>query len=163
VAAVALAAVGVIWLIVQVGQVPWIGLILAASFGTYGLLRKTAPLGPLEGLALETLLLSPFAVVALVWMAAHGHSHFVSGGASTRLFVLFSGPVTTVPLLLFAASARRVSLSLLGLLQYLGPTLQLLSGVVILGESFGGAKVVGYGFIWLGFALASVDGVRATR
>jgi len=161
--AVALASVGVVWLIVQVGQVPWIGLALAASFGIYGLLRKTAPLGALEGLALETLLLSPFAMVALAWMAAHGHSRFVTGGASTRLFVVLAGPITTIPLLLFAASARRVPLRVLGLLQYVGPTLQLLAAVVVLGEPFGGTKVVGYGFIWLGFALASVDGVRATR
>jgi chloramphenicol-sensitive protein RarD len=161
--AVALASVGVIWLVVQVGQVPWIGLVLAASFGTYGLLRKTAPLGALEGLALETLLLSPFALLGLGWMAEHGQSRFVTGDASTRFFVMFAGPVTTIPLLLFAASARRVPLALLGLLQYVGPTLQLLSGVVVLGEPFGGAKVLGYGFIWLGFALASVDGVRAAH
>jgi chloramphenicol-sensitive protein RarD len=161
--AVVLASVGVVWLIVQVGQVPWIGLCLAASFGTYGLLRKTAALGALEGLALETLLLSPFATLALGWMAAHGQSRFVTGGASTRLFVMLAGPVTTVPLLLFAASARRVPLWLLGLLQYVGPTLQLLVGVVVLGEPFGGAKVFGYGFIWLGFALASADGLRAAR
>lgn len=162
-AAVALATVGVVWLVMQVGQVPWIGLALAASFGTYGLLRKTAPLGALEGLALETLLLFPIAFATLGWMALHGHSSFVTGGATTRLFVALAGPATTVPLLLFAASARRVPLWLLGLLQYVGPTLQLLSGVVVLGEPFGGAKVLGYAFIWIGFAVASLDALRAAR
>jgi chloramphenicol-sensitive protein RarD len=161
--AVALASVGVVWLIVQVGQVPWIGLALAGSFGTYGLLRKTAALGALEGLALETLLLFPLAVGTLGWLAAEGQSSFVSGSGITRLFVLLAGPATTVPLLLFAASARRLPLWLLGLLQYVGPTLQLLSGVVVLGEPFGGTKVVGYGFIWLGFALASADGLRTSH
>jgi chloramphenicol-sensitive protein RarD len=159
--AVALASLGVVWLIVQVGQIPWIGLALAGSFGMYGLLRKTAALGALEGLALETLLLFPVAVATLGWLAAHGRSGFVSGGSATRLFVLLAGPATTVPLLLFAASARRLPLWVLGLLQYVGPTLQLLSGVLVLGEPFGGAKLVGYGFIWLGFGVASVDGLRA--
>lgn len=159
--AVVLASLGVAWLIVQVGQVPWIGLALAGSFGLYGLLRKTAPLGALEGLALETLLLCPMAVGVLAWRAAHGLSGFIAGGASTRLFVVLAGPVTAVPLLLFASSARRVPLSVLGLLQYVGPTLQLLTGVLVFGEPFGGAKVIGYACIWLGFALASADGLGA--
>ena len=77
--AVALAFVGVLWLVIQVGQVPWVGLLLAASFGTYGLLRKTAPLGTMEGLALETLMLAPIAVATLAWMALHGQSRFVTG------------------------------------------------------------------------------------
>lgn len=161
--AVALCSLGVIWLVVQVGQVPWIGLALAASFGIYGLLRKTAALGALEGLALETLLLFPFAVAVLLWMAGQGRSHFVSGGGGTRLFMLLAGPATTVPLLLFGASARRLPLWLLGLLQYVGPTLQLLSGVVVLGEPFGGTKMIGYAIIWLAFALASADALRAAR
>ena len=160
--AVALASAGVVWLIVQVGQVPWVGLALAGSFGMYGLLRKTAALGALEGLALETLLLFPVAVATLGWLASHGQSGFVSGGGATRFFVLLAGPATTVPLLLFAASARRLPLAVLGLLQYVGPTLQLLAGVLLLGEPFSGTKLIGYGFIWLGFGLASADGLRGT-
>lgn len=161
--AVALACLGVIWLVLQVGQVPWIGLSLAVSFAIYGLLRKTATLGALEGLALETLLLSPIAVATLGWMAWHGQSRFVSGTPATQLLVLLAGPCTTVPLLLFAAGARRIPLSVLGLLQYIGPTLQLLVGVVVLHEPFDGRKLVGYAFIWLGFALASADGLRAAQ
>ncbi|MES1157720.1 MAG: EamA family transporter RarD [Haliangium ochraceum] len=161
--AVGLALGGVLWLAFQIGQAPWIGLALAASFGTYGLLRKTAPLGAIEGLALETLVLSPFAVGALGWLAAHGQSRFVGGGARLRALVLLAGPVTTVPLLLFAAGARRIPLSALGLLQYIGPTLQLLVGVVVLREPFVKAKLVGYAFIWLACAIASADGVYAAR
>jgi chloramphenicol-sensitive protein RarD len=161
--AVALALLGVVWLVIQLGQIPWIGLALAASFGTYGLLRKTATLGALEGLALETLLLSPFAAVALSWMAAHGHSRFVSGGAATKALVLMAGPVTTIPLLLFAAGARRIPLSLVGLLPYVGPTLQLLAGVLVLGETFGRTKLFGYALIWIGFAVASADGLWSAR
>jgi chloramphenicol-sensitive protein RarD len=157
---VAFAVAGVVWLTVQVGQVPWIGLALAASFGTYGLLRKVAPLGALEGLALETLMLSPLALAMLAWLGAHGGSGFVDGGLAKTALLLATGPITAVPLLLFAAAARRISLSLLGLLQYLGPTLQLLIGVLVGGEPFGGAKLVGYALIWLGFAIASTEGLR---
>jgi chloramphenicol-sensitive protein RarD len=161
VAAVALASLGVLWLVAEVGQVPWIGLALAASFATYGLLRKTARLGALEGLALETLLLSPIAMVGFGWLVAHGQSRFVEGGLPTRALVLMAGPVTTIPLLLFAAGARRVPLSMLGLLQYIGPTLQLMVGVIVLHEPFKGDKLVGYALIWLGFGVASVDAFRA--
>jgi chloramphenicol-sensitive protein RarD len=136
---------------------------LAASFGTYGLLRKTAPLGALEGLALETLLLSPLATGYLVWLAAHGRSDFMNKGTGIRALVVLAGPVTTIPLLLFAAGTRRIPLSLLGLLQYVAPTLQLLVGLFVLGEPFSATKLVGYAFIWLAFALASVDGVSAAR
>jgi chloramphenicol-sensitive protein RarD len=161
--AVALAFMGVVWLVIHVGQFPWIGLALAASFGTYGLLRKTAALGALEGLALETLLLSPFAVAYLAWLATHGHSRFVEGGPATKALVLLAGPATTFPLLLFAAGARRIPLALVGLLQYVGPTLQLGAGVIVLHEAFTGAKLVGYALIWLGFAFASVDGFAKSR
>lgn len=162
-AAVGLAALGVLWLIVEVGQFPWIGLALAVSFGSYGLLRKTAPLGALEGLAVETLLLLPIAVATFAWLAAHGQSRFVDGGVRTKLLVLGAGPVTTVPLLLFAAGTRRIPLSLVGFLQYVGPTLQLLSGVFIMGEPFPHAKLIGFALIWLGFVVASVEGVLGSR
>lgn len=160
--AVGLAALGVAWLVIQVGQFPWIGLALAGSFATYGLLRKTAALGALEGLALETLLLSPIAVTTFGWLVAHGQSRFVGGSPATKALVLMAGPVTTIPLLLFAAGARRIPLSLVGLLQYVGPTLQLLVGVAILHEPFGAQKAVGYALIWLAVAVASVDGLLAS-
>ena len=159
--AVVLASLGVLWLVLQVGQVPWIGLTLATSFATYGLLRKTARLGALEGLALETLLLAPIAVVAFGWLIAHGQSRFVSADLPTRALMVLSGPVTAIPLLLFAAGTRRIPLSLVGLLQYVGPTLQLLVGVTVLGESFQSTKLVGYAFIWLAFGVASIDTWRA--
>ena len=102
-------------------------------------------------------------MATLVWLGIHGQSRFVTGGAHTKILVLLAGPVTTIPLLLFAAGARRIPLSLLGLLQYVGPTLQLLAGVVVLHESFSRTKLVGYAFIWLGFACASWDGLRGSR
>lgn len=161
--AVALAAIGVAWLTWQTEHVPWIGLVLGASFGAYGLAKKTAPLGALEGLALETMLLFPFAIVALSWLASQGQSAFVAGPPATRWLLLAAGPVTALPLLLFAAGARRIPMATLGLLQYLAPTLQLLLGVWIYHEPFGEARVTGYVLIWTALALYALDGAWQSR
>lgn len=161
--AVALAGVGVLWLAVQVHQVPWIGIILATTFGAYGLLRKIASLGALEGLALETLLLSPLAILVLLHLSQSSDNHLIAAGIGERLLLLAAGPITAVPLLLFAAGARRLPLSLVGMLQYIGPTLQLLVGVVVGHEPFRMSKLVGYAFIWLGFVVTSVDAARSER
>lgn len=156
-AGVGLAALGVAWIGWEAGALPWIALLLAASFSCYGLLRKTAPLGALEGLAIETLLIAPFAVGLLAWLALHDRSAFVQAGAATQWLVAASGPLTAIPLLLFAAGARRIPFSLLGLLQYIGPTLQLAVGVLAFGEPFGAARAFGFGFIWLALALYSAE------
>lgn len=156
--AVAIAAAGVAWLTWQAGAVPWIGLVLALTFGLYGLLRKTAALGAIEGLSLETLLLTPVAAAYLLWLAHGGASGFVDGDATTRLLLLAAGPVTAVPLLLFAAGARRIPFSTLGLLQYLGPSLQLLIGVWLYHEPFA-ERAPGYVLIWIALAIFSVEGL----
>ena len=117
-AAVALAAGGVLWLAVLGPQLPWIGLVIALSFGLYGLMRKTAALGALEGLTLETLLLAPLAVGLLAWRTWQGSGGLAHDGA-TLAWLVGVGPLTSVPLLLFAAGARRIPLATLGLLQYL--------------------------------------------
>ena len=162
-AAVALAAVGVVWLALQAGHVPWIGLVLAASFSAYGLAKKTAPLAALEGLALETALLFPLALAALAWLAWSGHSAFADGDARTRALLVASGPLTALPLLLFAAGARRIPMATLGLLQYVSPTLQLVIGVVVFGEAFGRAALIGYVAIWAALALYAAEGFRHAR
>jgi chloramphenicol-sensitive protein RarD len=155
--AVALAAAGVLWLTWQTGRPPWIALVLALSFGLYGLMRKTASLGALEGLALETLLLAPLAVPALAWWTvAHG-GVLAQGDATLAAWLLFSGPLTAVPLLLFAAGARRLPLATMGLLQYLAPTIQLLLGVWVFHEPFGSGRLVGFALIWSALALVSAD------
>lgn len=156
--AVAIAAAGVAWLTWQAGAVPWIGLVLALTFGLYGLLRKTAALGAIEGLSLETLLLTPVAAAYLLWLAHGGSSGFVEADATTRLLLLAAGPVTAVPLLLFAAGARRIPFSTLGLLQYLGPSLQLLIGVWLYHEPFA-ERAPGYVLIWIALAIFSVEGL----
>jgi chloramphenicol-sensitive protein RarD len=161
--AVGSAGVGVLWLTFRFGHVPWIGLILAASFGGYGLMRKTSGLGSLEGLVLETSVLVPVGVGYVAWLIARGSCHFVTDGARVRLLLALAGPITAVPLMLFAAGARRIPLSVLGLLQYITPTLQLALGVLLWHEPFGPRQLVGYAFIWAGFVVASVQGLRRAR
>lgn len=159
--ALAIAAIGVTVMALEVGHVPWISLSLALSFGGYALLRKTAPLGALEGLAVETAVLFPLAVLYLFWLSAHGQNAFAAADASTRWLLVAAGPVTTLPLLLFAAGARRMSMTLLGVLQYITPTLQLGLGVWLYHEPFAAAKVIGFGLVWAGLAVFLLDGLRA--
>jgi chloramphenicol-sensitive protein RarD len=164
-AAVLLAAAGVAWLTWQAGAPPWIGLALALTFASYGLLRKTAPLGALEGLAIETALMTPLALAWLLWLGWTGSSVFVAGvegssGASPwQSLLLFAAGARRIPLLLFAAGARRIPFTTLGLLQYVGPTLQLLLGVYLYREPFDAAKLAGYAAIWLALAVFSADGL----
>jgi chloramphenicol-sensitive protein RarD len=155
--AVAIAGAGVAWLTATAGAPPWIGLVLAFSFAGYGLLRKQAPLGAMEGFALEVTLLFPLALAYLLWLAAHGAEHFTQAPWSLQALLALSGPITAVPLLLFAAGARRLPFSTLGLLQYVAPTLQLLLGVWLFKEPFAGAKVVGYALVWLALAVFTAD------
>jgi chloramphenicol-sensitive protein RarD len=157
--AVAIAAAGVAWLTWQGGHPPWIGLTLALTFGTYGLLRKIAVLGALEGLSLETMLLFPFALGYLIYLSVAGANHFNTSGDTTEWLLVAAGPITAVPLLLFAAGARRIPLSVLGLLQYLGPSLQLLLGVWIYHEPFSAARLVGFAMIWSALAVYSAEGL----
>lgn len=162
-AALALAAAGVVWLTIQAGQLPWIALVLAASFGAYGLLRKIAVLGALEGLALETLLLAPPALVAMaLWWGRSAHS-FPADSLAANLWLVGVGPLTAVPLLLFAAGARRISMTTLGLLQYIGPSIQFVLGVWLFAEPFGGARLIGFGLIWTALLVYSADGWRVAR
>jgi chloramphenicol-sensitive protein RarD len=159
--AVGLAALGVAWLTWQGGHPPWIALALAITFGFYGLLRKTAMLGPLEGLSLETLVLFPVALGWLAWLTIFAGEHqngFAAASTASRLLMICAGPLTTIPLLLFAAGARRISFSLLGLLQYISPTIQLLLGVWLYHEPFGGARLAGFAIIWSALALYSFEG-----
>lgn len=156
--AVAVAAAGVLWLTVQAGRLPWVAVLLALTFGFYGLLRKVAPLGALEGLALETLLLAPFAVGLLAWWAWQGQGALVQGNATTLGWLVLAGPITAIPLLLFAAGARRVSMATLGLLQYIAPSMLLLLGVWLYGEAFEARRAVGFVLIWVALLVYSAEG-----
>ena len=156
--ALSLAALGVAWLTMQAGRLPWIALLLAVTFGCYGLLRKVATLGPLEGLALETVLLTPFALLALTIWWRQGVGSFPAPDALTNVWLIALGPLTAVPLLLFAAGARRMPLTTLGLVQYLSPTLQFAIGVWAFQEPFTTARLAGFGCIWLALVIYSLEG-----
>lgn len=155
--AVAVAAGGVLWLTWQAGRLPWIALVLAGSFGLYGLMRKTASLGALEGLALENLLLAPLAVPALLWWSFARDGVLVTGPASQIGWLLLSGPLTALPLLFFAGAARRLKLATLGLVQYIAPTLQLMLAVWVFHEPFDSRRLLGFVMIWSALALVSAD------
>ncbi len=161
--ALALAAAGVLWLTVQAGRPPWIALSLAVTFGAYGLLRKIAVLGALEGLTLETMLLAPLALLVLGIAASSGSASFPAPDALTNLWMIALGPVTAVPLLLFAAGARRLSMATLGIVQYLGPSIQFALGLWVFDEPFSAARFVGFAGIWLGLLIYTLDGWRLSR
>lgn len=159
-AAIAIATLGVLWLTFQAGQIPWIALILAASFGGYGLMRKTAALGALEGLSFETLILFPFALGYLGWLSLHGQNSFATVASdSTRWLLVAAGPITAIPLLLFASGARKIPLSVLGLLQYIGPTIQMSLGIFMFHEAFTATRLVGFVLIWSALALYAAEGM----
>jgi chloramphenicol-sensitive protein RarD len=155
--AVGLAGAGVLWLVFEVRVVPWLPLSLALSFGLYGLVRKRAGMDPVGGLLAETALLAPAALAFLAWRGgagAFGHD------ARGSLLLAAAGPITTVPLVLFADGVRRLPLSTVGLLQYLTPTLQFLLGVVVYREVFTHAHAVAFACIWSALALYSWDTLR---
>ena len=162
--AIALAGSGVAWLTLSTGELPWIGLVLAVTFSLYGLIRKTAALGALEGLSVETLVMLPLAALFLL-LPDSGSSHaFASGSVSLMLMLVAAGPVTAVPLLLFAFGARRIPLSVVGLLQYIGPSIQMMLGVWLYHEAFGINRQIGFALIWTALALYSVEALwRAWR
>ncbi|UTH75980.1 EamA family transporter RarD [Chromobacterium sp. IIBBL 290-4] len=158
--AVALAAAGVAWLTFSAGTLPWIALSLAATFGVYGLLRKMAPLPSLPGLALETFLMSPLALLALLWFGWQGEGAFGQLGWQTDALLMGAGVVTAVPLLMFAAGARRLKLATVGVIQYIGPSIQLALGVMLYGEPFGPDRALGFALIWSALLLYSAAGLR---
>jgi len=155
-----LAAAGVVLLTVSHGEVPWIALSLAVSFGLYGLLRKKAPVDSLAGLTVETLLLFPLAVVYLGWLAHGGRSAFVSGPAHITVLLACAGVITSVPLIWFAAAAKRLRLATVGLMQYVVPTLHFLLAVFAFGEPFTGAHLASFALIWAGLFLYTWDAAR---
>ncbi len=160
--AIAIAAAAVLWLTWQAGHPPWIALTLALTFGGYGLLRKTASLGALPGLALETALVLPLALAFLGYTSLQGHNTFSSASTSTKWLLAAAGPITSIPLLMFAAGARRIPLSLVGVLQYITPSLQLLFGVWLYGEQLDGDRLNGFIVIWCALALYSAEGLWRT-
>jgi chloramphenicol-sensitive protein RarD len=161
--AVGVAAAGVAYLALSAGHAPWTSLVLAGSFGSYGLLRKLAPVGATVGLAVETLLLTPLALAYLLGADAAGHLAFRRTSLGLDLLLVLAGPITAIPLIFFAAAARRLPLSTLGFLQYLSPTLQFLLAVLVWKEPLYAARAVAFGCIWTGLAIFTVHSLRRGR
>ncbi len=162
-AAVAIAAAAVVYLGVATGSPPWIALTLAASFSVYGLVRKVARVEALQGLAVETLALMPLALGYLVWCEATGTGVFGHSGTLIDGLLVGCGPMTAVPLFLFAFGARLIPYSTVGLLLYVAPSLQLLSGIFLYHEPFAGARAFGFALIWLALLIYAGDGLWRAR
>lgn len=159
--AVALAASGVAIMVVVSGVVPWIGLTLAATFGLYGMLRKKASTGPINGLFLETLLLVPPTIIALVWLSANGSLSYVQPLGRNEILLALGGLVTAVPLVLYAQGARALPLGLSGLLVYVTPTIQFLVGWLFYNESISLASWFGFVCIWVALLIYGIGVARA--
>jgi chloramphenicol-sensitive protein RarD len=161
--AVGLAAGGVIYLTIATGRPPWIALSLAATFGGYGLIRKVIAVESVPGLATETLLLLPFAGAYLLWLQWNGTAALGHSTVLVDTLLLASGLVTALPLAMFAFGARQIPLSTLGILQYIGPTLQFLSGLFIFHEQFPPSRAIGFMLIWTALAVYAANGLWRNR
>lgn len=148
---VVVAAIGVIYLTVTYGRLPWIALSLAVSFGLYGLVKKLSPLGSVYGLTLETGIVFPIAIVYLAAVQVGGTGAFLHDGLTVDLLLIGAGVVTTIPLLMFASAAKQIPLNMIGILQYFAPTIQFLIGLFVYKEPFDTTRLIGFGIVW--FAL----------
>lgn len=160
--AAALCVAAVVFEVIQFGRLPWIALVLAFSFGLYGLVRKKLAVDSFTGMALETGLMLPLAVVQLSWFS-QPQSNMFTNDVWSNLMLIAAGPMTMIPLMLFAAAANRVSLVTLGFFQYIGPSGIFLLAVFVYGETFTPAKFVTFGLIWAALAVLLVSSIRQMR
>ena len=161
--ALTIAFVAVVVLTLELGRPPWISLVLAFSFGTYGLLKKQAAVGPIEGLTYEGLVLSPLALAYVVWLSSAGQASARSHGPGHVALMATTGLVTALPLLCFAGAANRISLTSLGLLQYIAPTLQFMLGVAVFHEPMPPVRWVGFALVWVALAIFTVESIVTAR
>lgn len=163
--AVAISVAAVCVIAFGYGQMPWLAFVLAISFGLYGLAKSRVgrEIGALQSLAVETLLLTPLALLVMLWLDSRGQGHFLRDGSAHTLLLMSSGIVTALPLVLFAAAARRLRLSTLGLLQYLAPGMQFLIGVYVQHEAMPASRWIGFAMIWLALAVLSIDAIGHNR
>ena len=160
---IGLAAAGVVYLTISYGQLPWISLALAFSFGLYGLMKKALPLNSLHGLTLETAILFVPSLAYLLLVEAQATGSLFHESPLVNLLLILAGPVTALPLLLFSGAARSIPLSTLGLLQYIAPTLQFMLGVFVYHEPFTQERLIGFAIIWLALIILTVGGLLERR
>jgi chloramphenicol-sensitive protein RarD len=161
--ALGIASLAVVVLTIDYGRPPWVALVLAFSFGTYGLAKKQAGVGPIESLTIETLVLAPIALSYVAWLVATGASNFGSHGTGHSLLFTTTGIVTAIPLMLFGAAAIRVPLVALGLLQYLAPIIQFALGVLLFREDMPVGRWIGFGLVWVALAIFTVETINHRR
>jgi chloramphenicol-sensitive protein RarD len=161
--ALGIASVAVVVLTLELGRPPWVSLVLAFSFGTYGLLKKTATVGPIEGLAYEGAVLLPVAAGYLIWLSSVGRATGWSQGPAHVALLATTGIVTVIPLLCFAGAANRISLSTVGLLQYIAPTLQFVIGVFVYDEAMSRERWIGFGLVWIALVILTADSLATLR
>jgi len=160
---VIIAAIGVTYLTITYGRLPWIALSLAVTFGLYGLVKKLSPLGSVFGLTLETGIVFPVALVYLTIMQASGAGEFLHDGLTVDLLLVGAGVVTTIPLLMFASAAKEIPLNMIGVLQYFAPTIQFLIGVFVYKEPFDTTRFIGFGIVWIALIIFWVENIVARR
>ncbi|MEO1483718.1 MAG: EamA family transporter RarD [Myxococcota bacterium] len=160
--AVGIATAGVLALVIRVGELPWISLTVATTFGFYGLVRKQTPVKPVVGMHLESLLLAPVSLGYLLYLSSTGHLEF-GASPSLSLLLVASGLITAVPLIFFSEAARRLTLTSVGFFQYIAPSIQFLLAVALFGETFTTSHAIAFGCIWFALALYSVDSIAAAR
>jgi chloramphenicol-sensitive protein RarD len=160
---VGIAAIGVGYLTFVYGRLPWIALSLAFSFGFYGFVKKLSPLGSLYGLTLETGIVFPIALIYIMFLGFNGTGSFLQEGSRVDWFLVGSGIATTIPLLLFASAAKRIPLTIVGLLQYIAPTLQFLIGILVYKEPFDQAHLIGFSIVWVALIVFAVESYFANR
>lgn len=160
---VVIAAIGVTYLTVTYGRLPWIALSLAVTFGLYGLVKKLSPLGSVFGLTLETGIVFPIAIIYLIVLQAGGSGAFLHDGMTVDLLLVGAGIVTTIPLLMFASAAKQIPLNMIGVLQYFAPTIQFLIGVFIYKEPFDHTRLIGFSIVWLALVIFWVENLIAHR
>ncbi len=160
---IGMAAAGVLYLTVSLGTLPWIALILAFSFASYGLVKKVAPLSSLHGLTLETLILLIPAAGFIFYSESSGSGAFMHYGWVSDLMIVGAGVITTIPLLLFASAAKRIPLSFIGILQYIAPTIQFLIGVLLYKEQFSTEQFIGYSLVWIALIIFGFNSFSAYR
>ena len=161
--AMGVAGLAVVVLTVDYGRLPWVAIVLALTFGSYGLCKKQAGAPAIESITFETLLIGPFALGYLVWLGGHGESVFAGHGVGHALLFMTTGVVTAVPLICFGGAAIRVPMVTLGLLQYLTPVLQFLLGVVYFHEDMPTGRWVGFVLVWCALAIFTFDSIRLAR
>jgi len=161
--AFSLAAMGVSILCVSYGQIPWIAIGLALSFGIYGLLKKQIVLDATRGLVIETMFILPVALIYYVYLYFQGNMSFFHVDMKTNLFLIGTGIVTAIPLILFATGAQNIPLYLVGFIQYISPTMTLLLGVIVYHESFGGTELISFSFIWFALVIFSISTIAEVR